>query len=143
MVINYQTHEAETTVKQSFLIDLSELLTIILKSMKRIILLFAVLFYLASGAFAGSKELFSIDKEMIRSELSGLSDLENYVKVSNATFSNLKSENNALVANVSGNNFTSLTSMGDPPLGISSFIWGFLFWRPRSGCCIYCNRRQR
>jgi hypothetical protein len=98
--------------------------------MKRVILLFAILFYTAGSVFAGSKEMFSIDKDMISTELSYLSNLENHVKASSATFSNLKSENNALVANVSGNNFTSFTSMGDPPLGISSFIWGFCFGVP-------------
>lgn len=99
--------------------------------MKKTLLLFAVLFCLASSSFASSRDLFSINEEMIYSELSELVALENYVTENNATLSGLVATNSALVANVvTSNGITGMANLGEPPLGIPSFVWGFCLGIP-------------
>ncbi|MFO7924201.1 MAG: hypothetical protein R6U58_10960 [Bacteroidales bacterium] len=99
--------------------------------MKKAILLFAVLFYLTSSSFAGSKDIFSIDRQAIDTELSDLNELEAHVKSTSATLSGLETAGSPLVSNVTNSNsIMNMSIMGEPPLGISSFIWGFCLGVP-------------
>lgn len=99
--------------------------------MKKTLLLFAVLFCVASSSFASSRDLFSINEEMIYTELADLVALESYVTENDATLSGLVATNSALVANVvTSNGITGMATMGEPPLGIPSFVWGFCLGIP-------------
>ncbi len=94
--------------------------------MKKAILVLGSLFYLAGSILAGSGDIFSIDREVISNELSGLAELEAHVKATNSTYSELTASNSPLVSNLTkSNSFANVAVLADPPLGISSFLWGF------------------
>ncbi len=98
--------------------------------MKRnILLLFVFVMAISMNLQAGVADLFSYDKDAVATELTELTELENYVWMNPAsTLSVLVKAGDDLV---SGLNLYGPGSMGmtfdDPPLGIPSFLWGCAF----------------
>lgn len=86
---------------------------------------------LAFNSFANDADLFTYDESVVNSELSDLQVLENYVVANpGVTLTDLKNENNSLIANLE----FAVNDMGgflfngmEPPLGVSSFLWGCVF----------------
>ncbi len=100
--------------------------------------LFTLAFFaLLSGAlFASSPSVapanpFQDDLSRMDNEFAGMTELEQLVEARNATYTELASENNTLLNNVSSNNDIASTLLGsvapdgDRLLGIPGFWWGF------------------
>ena len=100
--------------------------------MKKWITLFAVAMLLIGPAHAESKSMFDIDVNHIYAEMSDLTQLENYLNHNEATLGSLLEQNHHLVSNMKTNSygFHSMVAMDGPPLGISSFLWGFCLGLP-------------
>jgi len=96
-----------------------------------------VFFALLSGAlFAASPSAapvnpFQDDLSRLDNAFAGMTELEQLVEASNATYTALASENNSLLNNVSSDNdiatslLGSVAPDGDRLLGIPGFWWGF------------------
>ena len=96
--------------------------------MKKLLLVIVSVVFTGS-LMAGNADLFSYDKAKVSDELASLQMLEDYVVANpSITLTDLKNQENVLV---SGMNLIPSglynTMMGEPPLGISSFIWGCVF----------------
>ncbi len=98
--------------------------------MKKITLLIVFSSLLFSfGGFAGTADLFSYDEGKIKSELTVVNTLENYLlQNEEVTYTDLMAGNNpfASVLNFGSEGFMGFSSF-EPPLGIPSFLWGFCF----------------
>lgn len=99
--------------------------------MKKTLTFLVVCIFLTVSAFAGKQNLFSIDESHLNSELAELTALENYLADNTATLTSLTEQNHLLVANFSSNSgWRSIAGLAEPPLGVSSFIWGFCLGLP-------------
>lgn len=100
--------------------------------MKRLLILGALIFGLASASYSENRDLFSINEDQIFTEMSDLIELENYLATNMTSLSDLISSNNVLVANISTSStgLMSIANFGEPPLGIPSFLWGFCLGVP-------------
>jgi hypothetical protein len=98
--------------------------------MKKLILMICAGAFLSAFVNANNADLFSYDQNQVAQELSQLQSLENYVSANpDITLSSLQAENNSLIANLnlSTNDISGFALSGEPPLGISSFLWGCVF----------------
>lgn len=103
------------------------------RHLMRYFISFFVAFILVTGSIqAESKSMFSIDVDHIYTEMTELVQLEDYLNVHDATLSRLVEQNHFLVSNVrtNGYGFHSMVGLAEPPLGISSFLWGFCLGLP-------------
>lgn len=84
--------------------------------------------FLSLMVTANNADLFNYDASRINQELMQLQSLENYIAANpDISFTELQSEKNSLVTDLNLNtNFNGSCSAqdGEPPLGISPFIWG-------------------
>ena len=63
---------------------------------------------------------------MIINYFSDLAELEAHVKATNSTYSERTASNSPHVSNLTkSNSFANVAVLADPPLDISSFLWGF------------------
>jgi hypothetical protein len=98
--------------------------------MKKLILTICTGAFLSMFVSANNADLFSYNQDQVNQELSQLQALENYVSANpDVSLTNLQAENNSLVAdlNMSANSMGGFSLSGEPPLGISSFLWGCVF----------------
>jgi len=87
--------------------------------------MFSLFSYRAS---AGNADLFSVNEDQIRSEMSELNLLEDYVlQNEGTTISLLQAENSSLIESISYNNdaFMTALSLNSPAGTIPAFFWGF------------------
>ena len=96
--------------------------------MKKLLLIVCLLAFISLRSSAGSSDLFSIDEDQIKSEMSELNQLEQFIEQNEGvTFTTLQSENNELIANVT-NDYALVSSSLNPnnPMGtVPAFLWGF------------------
>jgi len=101
--------------------------------MKKIVLLALMAFTFAFTVKAGSADLFQLDEAKISTEMAQLNELENFVATNDGvSLTNLLESNDPSVANM---DFAAPTGpmgamVGDPPLGIPSFVWGLCLGIP-------------
>jgi hypothetical protein len=98
--------------------------------MKKLLLVICAGAFLSVFANANNADLFSYDQNQVTQELSQLQALENYVSANpDISLASLQTENNSLVANLNlaMNSIDGFALSGEPPLGISSFLWGCVF----------------
>lgn len=93
--------------------------------------LFSAAFALACnfGFASANAELFQVNEEELNVEFAQLNDLESFVNSNEGiTLSSMES-NSPLLQNVTptGDALGMLSTYGEPPLGIPSFLWGFCF----------------
>jgi hypothetical protein len=89
------------------------------------LLLVLLLFFVAGSTFAGSKDIFSINEDLVYAEMSDLVELESYVVANNVTLSSMTEANHSLASNLAATTgVMGVNSFMEPPLGIPSFIWG-------------------
>ncbi|MBN2349385.1 MAG: hypothetical protein JXJ22_11130 [Bacteroidales bacterium] len=96
--------------------------------MKKILLLIVSVVFTGT-LMAGNADLFSYDKAKVTDELASLQMLEDFVIANpTITLTDLQNQENTLVneMNLIPTGFYN-SMMGEPPLGISSFIWGCVF----------------
>jgi hypothetical protein len=100
--------------------------------MRKWIYFFAVIMLLIGSAQAESKSMFDINVDHVYAEMADLNQLENYLNSNDATLSSLVEQNHYLVSNMRTNAYGlhSMVAMDGPPLGISSFLWGFCLGLP-------------
>lgn len=85
----------------------------------------------ASSPSATPANPFQDDLSRLDNEFAGMTELEQLVVANNATYTQLASENNALLSNVTNDNdiaaslLGSAAPSGDRLLGIPGFWWGF------------------
>ncbi|MFW5804855.1 MAG: hypothetical protein ACOCWG_06455 [bacterium] len=97
------------------------------------VLLVSFIFALVSGVnlFAGNSDVFSFDKNKVEAELAELTELESFVEANQSvTLTDLMASGHALVAGLNLNMADPsglLFGLGEPPLGIPSFLWGCVF----------------
>lgn len=87
---------------------------------------------ITSALFANSQEMFKIDETVMNTELQELYQLENFLVGKDLTFSSLADEDYFLSKNIIGttNGLHTIIGLSEPPLGISSFLWGFCLGIP-------------
>jgi hypothetical protein len=92
----------------------------------------ALAIFISSAVFANSQEMFKIDETVMNTELQELYQLENYLVGKDLTFSSLADEDYFLSKNIIGttNGLHTIMGLSEPPLGISSFLWGFCLGIP-------------
>lgn len=73
-----------------------------------------------------SESLFVIDESMIKAEMADLIAIESYVNNNDVTLSQLLTEKNELLLNDLLILEDPESQDVDPPLGIPSFLWGFV-----------------
>ena len=97
---------------------------------KSVTLMFILL--LASGlASANSSELFSINEANLSAQLSELNELEAYLSYNDVTLAEMQNMDHALASGLnSGTAWHNVLALSEPPLGISSFLWGFCLGLP-------------
>ncbi len=81
------------------------------------------------GAIAGNAEVFNLDEQEINTEFAQLNELEQFVTENEGiTLSEISAEN-PLLANVSNSSdiLGVLSTLGEPPFGVPSMLWGFCF----------------
>lgn len=98
--------------------------------MKRALLVFAAVIAVSLAANASSQGLFDIDEARIHAEMSELTELESYLAENDVSFSMLAEEKSFMVSNLSNNSMHAMLGLASPPLGISSFLWGFCLGLP-------------
>jgi hypothetical protein len=80
---------------------------------------------------ASTADLFTFNADQVNNELSQLQSLENFINANpGVSFTDLKVNSNSLIAglNLNTNAMGSYSADdGEPPLGISSFLWGCCF----------------
>ncbi len=94
------------------------------------VLFSAVLAVACNFGFANTNaELFQVDEQEINAEFAQLNELEQFVNANEGVTLSEMGTDNPLTANVvnSGDVLGTLSTMGEPPLGIPSFLWGFCF----------------
>lgn len=81
------------------------------------------------GMANADASLFAVNEQEISNEFAQLNELEQYVNANEGVTLSSMDESNPLIANVSSssNAMGALSAMGEPPLGIPSFLWGFCF----------------
>lgn len=91
--------------------------------------LLAVMALTVSGSYASKKDVFSFDEAKLNAEFSGLNELESKVKADkNLTYDVLVKSGEADKYNLNAGSMSSPSlGMGEPPLGIPSFLWGCVF----------------
>lgn len=94
----------------------------------RKILAFAAVMLLNTAMFAGSADLFNNNAKAVDVQFQALDQLDQQVSVTNATFSELQSQNSELLNGIKlDNNAMATFSPGGgdcPVFGIPSFLWG-------------------
>ena len=100
--------------------------------MRTILTFFAATVLFIASVQADSKSIFSLDVEHVYTEMAELTQLENYLHGNEATLSSLVEQNHFLVSNLKTGNYGwhSMVGLAEPPLGISSFLWGFCLGLP-------------
>lgn len=95
------------------------------------ILLILIVFAVAQTQ-AADRSMFNLDEAKIQTELEGLNQLENHLLTSDATLASMTEENHFLLSHVrtGSADLGLLMGLNEPPLGISSFIWGFCLGLP-------------
>lgn len=93
------------------------------------LLLFAAMTFVMSASFASKKDLFSVDEAKMNTEFNNLNELESKVKENkDLTYDELVKSGEVEKYNLNVNSMESPSSgMGEPPLGIPSFLWGCIF----------------
>lgn len=104
--------------------------------MKKLTLI-TILLLLFTVIKANESNLFSVDNAKIKTEMTSLANLENYVENNQGVeYQDVQTLNNSLLENVlpieqsplSQN--STLKKRGDSPLGIPSFVWGLCLGIP-------------
>ncbi len=99
--------------------------------MKRIILLSIAALLFSATVYCNSAALFTYDEILVNQELSQLQSIENYIAANPGTsLLDIQMGHSLLLTNLnmSNNVCESFASQDvEPPLGISSFIWGCCF----------------
>lgn len=92
----------------------------------------ALAIFISSAVLANSQEMFKIDETVMNTELHELYQLENFLVGKDLTFSSLADEDYFLSKNIIGttNGLHTIIGLSEPPLGISSFLWGFCLGIP-------------
>jgi len=93
--------------------------------------LFSAAFALACnfGFASANAELFQVNEEELNVEFAQLNELESFVNSNEDVTMSSMEATNPLLQNVtaSGNALGVLSTYGEAPLGIPSFLWGFCF----------------
>ena len=93
--------------------------------------LFSAAFALACnfGFASANAELFQVNEEELNVEFAQLNELESFVNSNEDVTMSSMDATNPLLQNVTstGNALGVLSTYGEAPLGIPSFIWGFCF----------------
>ncbi len=81
------------------------------------------------GFASANADLFQVNEEELSVEFAQLNELENYVNSNEDITMSSMDAANPLLQNVTatGNALGVLSSYGEAPLGIPSFLWGFCF----------------
>jgi len=81
------------------------------------------------GFASANAELFQVNEEELSVEFAQLNELENFVNSNEDVTMSSMDAANPLLQNVTatGNALGVLSSYGEAPLGIPSFLWGFCF----------------
>jgi hypothetical protein len=100
--------------------------------MRKIYIVLALVVLAAVQPRAAEKSMFQVDEARIQTEMQGLNQLEEYLTTSDATLAAMTAENHFLLNNVrtGSADLGMLMGLSEPPLGISSFIWGFCLGLP-------------
>jgi hypothetical protein len=98
---------------------------------KLYIVLVLIVFATAQGR-AADRSMFQLDEAKIQTELEGLTQLEEYLATSGATLASMTEENHFLLTYVrpGSADLGLLMGLTEPPLGVSSFLWGFCLGLP-------------
>jgi hypothetical protein len=93
--------------------------------------LFSAAFALACnfGFASANAELFQVNEEELNVEFAQLNELESFVNSNEDVTMSSMDATNPLLQNVTatGNALGVLSTYGEAPLGIPSFLWGFCF----------------
>jgi hypothetical protein len=93
--------------------------------------LFSAAFALACnfGFASANADLFQVNEEELNVEFAQLNELESYVNSNEGVTMSSMESNSPLLQNVTptGDALGVLSTYGEPPLGIPSFLWGFCF----------------
>lgn len=93
--------------------------------------LFSAAFALACnfGFASANADLFQVNEEELNVEFAQLNELESFVNSNEDVTMSSMEATNPLLQNVtaSGNALGVLSTYGEAPLGIPSFLWGFCF----------------
>jgi hypothetical protein len=95
--------------------------------MKKLLLLLCVSVFALGSVFANDSELFSYDKAKVQQAVSDMSQVEQMVSQNpNVSVDDLMAEGK-LSASFDASASSPFSTMGEPPLGIPSFLWGCIF----------------
>lgn len=93
--------------------------------------LFSAAFALACnfGFASANADLFQVNEEELNVEFAQLNELESFVNSNEGVTMSSMESNSPLLQNVTptGDALGVLSTYGEPPLGIPSFLWGFCF----------------
>jgi len=100
--------------------------------MKRMIVLFALSFFIVQVAYSGSRDLFSIDEAHIQAEMAGLTELESYLSDNQYTMAEMLDQGHFMLSGLNSSSAGMHTMLGfyEPPLGFPSFLWGLCLGIP-------------
>lgn len=100
--------------------------------MKNLFAFLALALFLTANAQAANQSMFNIDEARINTEMAELNQLEDYLSNNDVSYSTLAEQEHFLVNGVNGSSsrLHSMVLLEGPPLGISSFIWGFCLGLP-------------
>jgi hypothetical protein len=94
--------------------------------MKKLLLVLFVSVFALSSVLANDSELFSYDKGSVKKAVSDMSQVEQLLNQNpNVSVDQLKAEGK-LTASFDVNSSSPFSVVGEPPLGIPSFLWGCL-----------------
>lgn len=92
--------------------------------MKKLLLVLCVAVFALGSVLANDSELFSYDKAKVQKAVSNMSQVEKMVNQNpNVTVDELMT-NGTLGSSFEATATSPFSTMGEPPLGIPSFLWG-------------------
>lgn len=92
--------------------------------MKKLLLVICVSVFALGSALANDSELFSYDKAKVNQAVSDMSQVEKMINQNpNVSVDDLMTQGK-LDASFEANSASPFSVMGEPPLGIPSFLWG-------------------